>query len=111
MALSPLHPCPGSPSCPQRVRSGLCPDHAREKERTRYNRDVRKWYYTERWKRLRNQVLLEQYHRCATCGHTELSLDIDHIQPHQGNPALFWNRANLQGLCPSCHSRKTGAGQ
>lgn len=112
MALAPLHPCPGSPTCPHRVRQGLCPVHALQKERTRYNRDVRKWYYTQRWKLLRQRVLLEQSHTCAEagCGHVNLSLDVDHVVPHRGNPALFWDRANLRGLCHACHARKTGRG-
>ena len=90
----------------------MCPDHARQQERTRYNRDVRKWYYTERWKALRRQVMLDQHYTCAEpgCAHVELSLDIDHIEPHRGDPAKFWNRANLRGLCHSCHARKTGRG-
>lgn len=30
---------------------------------------------------------------------------VDHIQPHKGNKALFWNRANWQPLCKPCHDR------
>jgi len=111
MSTAPFHPWPGSPTCPHRVRSGLCPDHALQKERTRSNRDVRKWYYTERWKELRRQVMLEQHHICAECGHLEVSLDVDHIEPHRGDPAKFWDRANLRGLCHACHGRKTGRGE
>lgn len=89
----------------------MCPAHSLQKERTRYNRDVRKWYYTERWKQLRRLVIQAQHHACAECGHVELVLDVDHIEPHRGDPAKFWNVKNLQGLCASCHSRKTGKGQ
>jgi len=89
----------------------MCPDHERQKERTRYNRDSRKWYYTQQWKDLRHQVMVEQHYTCAECGHVELSLDIDHITPHRGNEALFWDRRNLAGLCHTCHARKTGRGQ
>ena len=27
----------------------------------------------------------------------------DHIEPHRGDPVLFWSRANLQCLCKPCH--------
>lgn len=32
---------------------------------------------------------------------------VDHIIPHKGNGALFWDPLNWQSLCYSCHSRKT----
>jgi 5-methylcytosine-specific restriction protein A len=65
-------------------------------------------YKLARWKRLRRIVLAEQP-ICQTC-QTELTTDVDHIQPHRGNESLFWARDNLQGLCASCHSIKTAKG-
>ena len=47
-------------------------------------------------------VYCKRYHdqvRPATC--------VDHIIPHKGDPGLFWGVENWQGLCGSCHSRKT----
>lgn len=111
MPTAPLHPCPGSPSCPHRVRAGMCPQHSLQKEQNRANRDVRKWYYTVRWKRLRQLVIVEQNHRCISCGHAVLELDVDHTIPHRGDPGLFWTRSNLRAMCHSCHARKTGQGQ
>jgi 5-methylcytosine-specific restriction protein A len=32
---------------------------------------------------------------------------VDHIRPHRGEQSLFFDRANLQGLCKPCHDRKT----
>ncbi|MGG0794549.1 HNH endonuclease signature motif containing protein [Brevibacillus laterosporus] len=32
---------------------------------------------------------------------------VDHITPHKGDVVLFWDEKNWQGLCTSCHSRKT----
>jgi 5-methylcytosine-specific restriction protein A len=37
----------------------------------------------------------------------ELAAETDHIIPHRGNYELFWDPNNWQGLCRSCHSRKT----
>ena len=28
---------------------------------------------------------------------------VDHIKPHKGDTALFWNQANWQALCKACH--------
>lgn len=28
---------------------------------------------------------------------------VDHIVPHKGDRALFWDRANWQPLCKQCH--------
>jgi 5-methylcytosine-specific restriction protein A len=32
---------------------------------------------------------------------------VDHIVPHRGDERLAFDRDNLQGLCKSCHDRKT----
>ncbi|MCJ8139503.1 HNH endonuclease signature motif containing protein [Falsirhodobacter halotolerans] len=32
-------------------------------------------------------------------------LVVDHIVPHRGDLALFWDRANWQTLCPDHHDR------
>ena len=37
------------------------------------------------------------------------ALVVDHIIPHQGDPELFWDRSNWQGLCKSHHSQKTAS--
>ena len=35
---------------------------------------------------------------------------VDHIVPHRGDHALFWDEQNWQPLCKSCHDKKTGGG-
>jgi 5-methylcytosine-specific restriction protein A len=89
------------------VPRGRCATHATQQEHTRGNYALRRWYRQVRWFHLRRQVLLEQAYTCAQCGQVQHQLEIDHIQPHAGNPALFFNRHNLQALCPPCHGRKT----
>jgi len=32
---------------------------------------------------------------------------VDHVRPHKGDPALFWDHGNWQPMCWPCHSRKT----
>ena len=65
--------------------------------------------YNSRWVKLRDQVRREEP-LCRTClaqGLTVGTEEIDHIIPHRGNQKLLYSRSNLQGLCKSCHSRKT----
>ena len=99
------------PQCGELVPKGRCPTHARTKEQTRPNRDVRKWYYRERWKQERQRILVESNYTCAQCGVITSALDVDHIVKHDGKADLFWNAKNLQALCTDCHHRKTGMGR
>jgi 5-methylcytosine-specific restriction endonuclease McrA len=81
------------------------------REHTRPNYKERAWYRTVRWARLRNQVLLEAAYTCAGCMHVQVRLEVDHIRKHDGDPKRFWDRANLQALCPTCHHAKTQLGE
>lgn len=64
-----------------------------------------KLYDTTRWKRLRlNQ--LSNAPLCAYClllGRVSNATIADHITPHKGDEALFYNADNLQSLCKPCH--------
>ncbi len=72
----------------------------------------RHWYKSARWQRLRKQVLLDEpLCMCERCdgGRRRVlpSNTVDHKIPHRGDPVLFWDRDNLQGLYKRCHDRKT----
>src|SRR5262245_29236199 len=41
---------------------------------------------------------------CASKNVTARGRIVDHITPHRGDLALFWNAQNWQSLCASCHS-------
>ena len=113
MPTKPAHPC-RFPGCPNLVRgsSGYCEDHQPE-ERT-YDRgrgSAAKRGYGARWRKLRGMVLAAQplcadpFGIHAEAGEVVPSTDVDHIIPReQGGRDVF---ENLQGLCKSCHSRKT----
>ena len=67
---------------------------------------IRRNYKTARWQRLRWSVLLRDLFTCRRCRRLEADtsqLVADHIIPHRGDETLFWNDANLQCLCKSCH--------
>ncbi len=68
----------------------------------------RKWYSLSRWRRLRLKVLLRDLYTCQMpgCGRLEpdtSQLVADHIEPHRGDPALFWDEQQIQTLCKPCH--------
>ncbi len=73
--------------------------------------EYRKLYKTVAWQRLREQVIQRDMGTCRTCGilcttgtRSTRTATIDHITPHKGDLALFYDPANLQLLCGSCHS-------
>lgn len=62
--------------------------------------------YGYQWQQYRIRFLFA-HPLCVYCereGRTTAATVVDHIQPHQGNQALFWNPENHQGLCARCHS-------
>lgn len=66
----------------------------------------RAWYGLKRWRDLRREVLLDARYTCARCGRIEpdsRQMVADHVRPHRGDAALFWDRGNLQCLCKPCH--------
>ena len=98
MPRSPKRPC-RYPGCPNLCKSGTyCPEHsAASPDRLRGNAAERG--YDAKWRRARKRFL-QRHPLCA-----------DHIVPHRGDRALFWDEKNWQPLCKSCHDRKTGSGR
>lgn len=84
-------------------------DRGRDPEgHSRARGESRAWAYlydTARYRR-RRKVFLQNHPFCP-CG--ALAEEVDHIEPHKGNRALFFDETNWQALCKSCHSRKTAA--
>src|SRR5262245_16097246 len=61
--------------------------------------------YTPRWQRARLQYL-RVHPLCVMClPHIVSATVVDHIVPHGGDEALFWNTTNWQSLCVTCHSK------
>ena len=87
MAQKPLRPC-RHPGCTTLVTGGYCDLHRPKDSRSDAAKSWHWMYLTPEW--------------------TEAT-EVDHIQPHRGDWAVFTDRSNLQSLCHSCHSRKTMA--
>lgn len=69
---------------------------------------VNKWkhFYNSHWNSYREKFLKENW-KCYVCG--DLATDVDHIEPHRGDTALFMRPTNHLPLCHKCHSYVTGA--
>lgn len=65
----------------------------------------RRWYFSARWRRLRlAQLAAEPCCRmCARIGRRTPATIADHVRPHKGDPALFFDPSNLQSLCAPHH--------
>lgn len=62
------------------------------------------WYWTQRWRK-KAKAQLRASPLCAMCegdGRVAAATIADHVIPHRGDEALFWN-GDLQSLCKSCH--------
>lgn len=112
MPWAPKKPC-AERGCPQLTSTRYCPDHQeqaakREKDRktafdrTRPSASIR-GYTSDFWRKRRAEVF-KRDPWCMSCT-TSRSTHADHKVPRArgGTDDLD----NLQGLCRSCHSRKT----
>lgn len=59
--------------------------------------------YNAEWRR-KSREWLAYHPTCTMCG-GQASL-VDHITPHRGDKALFWDWRNWQSLCAPCHNSR-----
>jgi len=62
--------------------------------------------YTNDWGRARATYLAE-HPLCVMCrarGKAVPANVVDHVIPHKGDQALFWDESNWQSLCGPCHN-------
>ena len=110
MPISAPKPCT-HPGCPVLVKSGRCEKHQKHKrelaDRDRGNSAARG--YGRRWRKARLSFLKMRplCVRCQAVGKIEPATVVDHIKPHRGDKALFWDVDNWQALCKPCHDNKT----
>jgi 5-methylcytosine-specific restriction protein A len=65
---------------------------------------IHSMYKTHAWKKMR-AVMLHNFPNCNRCGNPATT--VDHITPHKGAAALFYDLRNLMALCKRCHDSKT----
>jgi 5-methylcytosine-specific restriction enzyme A len=120
MATKPKRPC-SKPGCRVLTDQAYCPTHAKERQAQRreqykhydrYQRDkqLRDFYHSVEWARLRQQRLMIDHGLCQDCLAEQRitpAYIVDHIKPVR----LFWHLRlrldNLQSLCQAHHNRKT----
>lgn len=90
---------------PQRLKSAP----SRLAPRTTADRQAKRALPTNcaAWRAIRADVLAEQplCRHCEQANRVTVATEVDHVDGNDSNN----DRANLQGLCKPCHSRKTAA--
>ena len=113
--INPPKPC-YEPGCPNVTHSTYCTTHAKQHD-TAYRRQrgsSNAKGYTYRWQKEREAYLIRNP-LCENCLNKHdvirAATEVDHIIAHKGDMRLFWDVDNWQGLCKSCHSKKTAKEQ
>lgn len=96
---------------PPRVGYATPIEAERARDRARAAADnLRGLYSTKRWRDLRQVILARDGWQCRQTGVLLVgeapapnSPVIDHIKPHRGDLALFWDADNLQAVAKSWH--------
>lgn len=80
------------------------------RDRLRAQDEARRLYQTKRWRDLRLVALERDGWMCRQTGvylvqgrTADNAAVVDHITPHRGDPALFFDLANLQSVAKSWH--------
>jgi len=81
-------------------------DHRYDAKR-RAEQPWRSLYFTSEWRKLRAEQLRREpwCRRHAAKGEQVGASHVDHIRPHRGNAVSFFDPANLQSLCVTCHNK------
>lgn len=63
------------------------------------------WPYTRRWRKAATRFI-ELNPLCVMCAPRVVPATVvDHVIPHRGDMALFWDEKNWQSLCAPHHNR------
>ena len=106
MPMKPLKPCK-HPGCPELTSGSYCDKHSSLDINKRKSAEERG--YDSRWRTVSKRFLKANplcFH-CLKESKVVKATVVDHITPHRGNKALFWDERNWQSLCKRCHDRKT----
>lgn len=81
-------------------------DYRWQKARAEWLREHPFCVYCLRELRIASATVAETILECAARGvPVPYGNVVDHIKPHRGDQALFWDRSNWQTLCATHHSR------
>lgn len=100
------------PGCGRLISvAGYCEAHAKlhQQQSDAQRGTAHERGYNRRWQKAR-ATYLGRNPLCKCCGESGrvvVAAVVDHIIPHKGDQALFWNTSNWQPLCKPCHDSKT----
>lgn len=114
MPLAPLRYCTGQPWCREKIdrTQRVCPTCSRAKDKARPNSNLRRFYFTARWRRARDRQLAD-YPSCydhEERGQLEPATDVHHKRKPQ-TELEFFDPSFFGSLCHSCHSKRTARGE
>ncbi|WP_108460222.1 HNH endonuclease signature motif containing protein [Devosia naphthalenivorans] len=87
----------------QRCACQIADDRARKARHDRRRPSSGQRGYNHEWRKARAAYLITHPH-CTHPGCNAAASHVDHITPHKGDYALFWDRANWQALCAHHHN-------
>lgn len=93
--------------CGRISQAGQCPvcTAARRRDADARRPSAQARGYTSKWQVARARFLALPENEFCACGCGRKADTVDHIKPHRGDQALFWDRKNWQPLAASpCHS-------
>ncbi|MDA9453068.1 HNH endonuclease [Bradyrhizobium sp. CCBAU 21359] len=81
---------------------GLCQcQRQRKAETDRRRPNANDRGYDSRWSKAR-RAFLDKHPHCVMCG--KPAVVVDHVEPHKGDKAKFWDKGNWQPLCAHHHN-------
>lgn len=106
-------PC-SYPGCGVLTAVGRCDRHrnVEKKQHDQVRRNSTERGYGYRWQKASKGFLrAHPLCQCPDCGEGRIrvlpSSVVDHIIPHRGDMALFWDSSNWQAMNKDCHDAKT----
>jgi len=83
----------------------------RQEYNTRRDPQVKKWLNSARYRKARKYFLGRNplCVRTSTPQRPVIATILDHITPHRGDYALFWDQSNWQALSKVAHDKKTSS--
>lgn len=95
-------------------RNKYCDEHKHlnneyDKQRYKYDKEVRQTYNSQRWRTIRKQCLIRDNGLCMYCLHNGLYTQatlVDHFIPVRDSHEDRYNMNNLVSACVKCNTRK-----
>lgn len=110
MPVAMKRPCE-TPGCGKLAEGRLCVECRRREGAVSERKNATQRGYGYRWQK-QSRAYLDDHPECSDPrgrhqDRVVAATEVHHVQPHRGDPALFWDPLNWMGLCKQCHSYET----